>query len=92
MDRKIINKKAINNRSSFCRMISKGLKAEGITIARTTVNKRLVESGLKVYRHRKKPRLIDKMKQAGKAWVRAHVDWASEQWEQIRVEHTYEKH
>ena len=70
MDRKII-KMAIKNRRVSCRMISNQFAAEGITIARRTVNKRLLESGLKVYRPRKKPRLTDKMKQACKAWAKA---------------------
>lgn len=84
MDRKIV-KMAINNRRASCRMISNQLAAEGITIARRTVNKRLLEGGLKAYRPRKKPRLTDKMIQARKAWAEAHVDWTTEQWEKVRV-------
>lgn len=65
MDRKII-KMSVSNRRASCRMISNDLAAKGITIARRTVNMRLLEAGLKAYRPRKKSRLTDKMKQARK--------------------------
>ena len=86
MDRKII-KEALLNRRLTCRQISFQLAAEGVILARRTVNKRLLEVGLKAYRPRKKPRLTEMMMKTRYAWAKNHVEWTYEQWEKVRMTH-----
>lgn len=83
-DRKIVQM-ALNNRRMSCRNISTELAVQGVSLARRTVNERLLERGLKAYRPRKKPRLTVPMKKARLAWAKDHVEWTSEQWEKVRL-------
>ena len=85
-DRRIIQM-ALKDRRVSCRRLSSNLAAEGISLARRTVNGRLLDAGLKAYRPRKKPRLTVQMKRARNAWAQTHIHWTSEQWEKVRVEH-----
>ena len=68
LDRKIKNM-ALKNRRTTCKRTLSYLAEEGIIISRRTVNKRLLECGLKAYGPRKKPRLTPKT-------VNARLEWA----------------
>ena len=59
LDRKIKNM-ALKDRRTTYKRISSNLAEEGIIIGRRTVNRRLLECGLKAYRPRKKTRLTRK--------------------------------
>ena len=83
-DRKIV-RMALSNRRTSCKNLSIALAAQGVSLATRTVNKRLLESGLKAYRPRKKPRLTHPMINARLAWAQNHVQWTSEQWEKVRI-------
>jgi len=88
LDRKIVQM-ALKDRRASCSKIERALRTEGIKISRRTINNRLLESGLKAYRPRKKPRLTDKMMKDRYAWAKNHVEWTSEDWEQVMtfIEH-----
>ena len=81
-DRKIV-KMALKDRRTSCRNLSTELAVQGISLSRRRVNGRLLESGLKAYRPRKKPRLTQPMIKARLAWAKNHVKWTSEQWEKV---------
>lgn len=83
-DRQIV-KMALKDRRRTCRNLSTELAVEGISLSRRRVNARLLESGLKAYRPRKKPRLTQPMIKARLAWAKDHVNWTSEQWEKVRM-------
>lgn len=83
-DRKIVQM-ALRDRRASCRKLTTELAMQGVSLARRTVNDRLLESGLKAYRPRKKPRLTKPMIEARLAWAKNHVQWTSEQWEKVRM-------
>jgi len=76
---------ALKNRRASCRKLSMELAAKNINVAPRTVNDRLLESGLKAYRPRKKPRLTMRMKLARLEWARNHVEWSPEQWGKVKM-------
>lgn len=81
-DRKI-KTMALKDRRLTCRRISSFLMEERINISRRTVNRRLLECGLKAYRPRKKPRLTVKMKEARLTWAKAHKHWTEYDWSKV---------
>jgi transposase len=50
---------------------------------RWTVGRRLLDAGLPARRPRKKPLLTKKHKQARLKWAKDHLDWTSEQWNNV---------
>lgn len=84
LDRKIKNL-ALKDRRTTCKRISSCLAKEGIIISRRTVNRRLLECGLKAYRPRKKPRLTPKMVNARLNWAKQHRHWTEDDWSKVIV-------
>lgn len=85
-DRKI-KQLALRDKRKSCKSIASELRSDNIDVSRVTVNRRLLESGLRAYRPRKKPRLTNAMIKAREDWADAHVNWTSDQWEKVRVIH-----
>ena len=71
------------------------LANEGIMVDKRTINKRLLEQGLKSYRPMRKRRLTQKMKQARYQWAAQHENRTSEDWSKVRylikIESDYRK-
>lgn len=84
LDRRIVHM-ALDDRRASCNKISRELSAEGINVNRKTINNRLLEAGLRAYRPRKKPRLTKKMMNDRYNWAKNHLEWTSEDWEQVRI-------
>ena len=82
-----IKQLALHDKRKSCKSIASELQADNIVVSRITVNRRLLECGLRAYRPRKKPRLTNAMIKAHKDRADAHANWTSDQWEKERVIH-----
>src|ERR1700755_57851 len=82
-----IKQLALKDKRKSCNSIASELQADNISVSLITVNRRLLESGLRAYRPRKKPRLTNAMIKARRDWADAHANWTSDQWEKVRVIH-----
>lgn len=67
---RIIVTESLKNRRASCRKLFNWFR-----VSRKTVNRRLLEAGLKSYRPRKKTRLTETMKKARLDWALQHKDW-----------------
>ena len=76
---------ALKDRRITCKRISSNLAEEGIIISRRTVNRRLLECGLKAYRPRKKTRPTPKMVNARLDWAKQHKHWTEDDWSKVIV-------
>ena len=76
---------ALKDRRTTCKRISSNLAEEGIIISRRTVNRRLLECGLKAYRPRKKTRLTPKMVNARLEWAKQYKHWTEDDWSKVIV-------
>ena len=83
-DRKIKNI-ALKDRRTTCKRTSSNLAEEGIIRSRRTVNRRLLECGLKAYHPRKKTRLTPKMVNARLDWAKQHKHWTEYDWSNVIV-------
>ncbi|KAL7641205.1 UNVERIFIED_CONTAM: hypothetical protein RMT77_008343 [Armadillidium vulgare] len=75
-DRKI-KKLALHDKRKFCNSIASEMQADNIGVSRITVNRRLLESGLRAYRPRKKTRPKNDMIKARRDWADAHANWTN---------------
>ena len=83
-DRKIVQM-AFKGRKTSCTNFSIAIAEQGVSLARSTVKDRLLESCLKAYHLRKKPLLTRPMIKARLAWSKNHVQWTFEQWQKVKM-------
>ena len=70
------------------RLISSDLSKEwrqsaGVKVSTLTIRKRLLQSGLRGCKAKKKPKVSEKQRKARIAWAKEHLNWTSEDWDKV---------
>lgn len=66
-----------------CKKVATQIMKQGSLVSRRTVSRRLLESGFRSYRPRRKPRLTAGMIEKRLQWAKKYSKWTVEQWKKV---------
>ena len=79
-DRALIRLSLSNRHLTSSDLCQEWRQSTGVEVSTSTIRKRLLRSGLRGCKAKKKPKVSEKQKKARIAWAKEHLNWTSEDW------------
>ena len=90
-DRALVRLSLSNRRLTNSDLCQEWRQSTGVEVSTSTIRKRLLRSGLRGCKAKKKPKVSEKQRKARIAWAKEHLNWTSEDWDKVifREERTF---
>ena len=82
-DRALVRLSLSNRRLTSSDLSKEWRQSAGVEVSTSTIRKRLLQSGLRGCKAKKKPKVSEKQRKARIAWAKEHLNWTSEDWDKV---------
>ena len=82
-DRALVRLFLSNRRLTNSDLCEEWRHSTGVKVSTSTIRKRLLRSGLRGCKAKKKPKVLEKQRKARIAWAKEHLNWTSEDWDKV---------
>lgn len=82
-DRALVRLSLSDRRLTSSELCKDWRQSTGVEVSTSTIRKRLLGSGLRGCKAKKKPKVLEKQRKARIAWTKEHLNWTSENWNKV---------
>ena len=83
LDRALVRLSLSNRRLTSYDLCQEWRQSTGVGVSISAIRKRLLRSGLRRCKAKKKPKVSEKQRKARITWAKEHLNWTSDDWDKI---------